>query len=83
MDMNLQKQMAFNEKLDKLLEETQKKPSNYDIIFTKNSEFKKQHTLLQVKFKASALNGQKRSRLMVGCCSKHFPKGYWEGSQEV
>ncbi len=39
---NLQKQMAFNEKLNKLLEEIQKKkPFNYDIVFTKNNEFKK------------------------------------------
>jgi hypothetical protein len=39
--------MAFNEKLNKLLEEIQKKkPYNYDITFTKNSEFKKQNTLL-------------------------------------
>ncbi len=34
--------MALNEKLNKLLEEIQKKkPFNYDIIFLKNSEFKK------------------------------------------
>jgi len=47
MGKNLQKQMAFNEKLIKLLEETQKKkPFNYDIVFTENSEFKKQNTLL-------------------------------------
>ncbi len=45
--------MAFNEKLNKLLEEIQKKkPFNYDIVFGENSEFKKQNTLLQVKFKA-------------------------------
>jgi len=42
MDRNLQKQMAFNEKLNKLLEETQKKkPFNYDIIFIENIKFKK------------------------------------------
>jgi len=47
MDKNLQKQMAFDEKLNKLLEETQKKkPFNYDIVFTKKKEFKKQNTLL-------------------------------------
>jgi hypothetical protein len=56
MGKNLQKQMAFNEKLIKLLEETQKKkPFNYDIVFTENSEFKKQNTLLQVKFKALSM----------------------------
>jgi uncharacterized protein with von Willebrand factor type A (vWA) domain len=34
--------MAFNEKLNKLLEEIQKKKLfNYDIVFIKNSEFKK------------------------------------------
>jgi hypothetical protein len=39
--------MAFNEKLNKLLEETKKKkPFNYDIVFGKNSEFKKQNILL-------------------------------------
>jgi hypothetical protein len=39
MDKNLQKQMAFFEKLNKLLEEIQmKKPSNYDIVLRKNSE---------------------------------------------
>ncbi len=45
MDRNLQKQMAFNEKLNKLLEETQKKkPFNYDIVFGEfgeNGEFNK------------------------------------------
>ncbi len=42
MDSNLQKQMAFDEKLNKLLEETQKKkPINYDIVFGENSEFMK------------------------------------------
>ncbi len=45
--------MAFNEKLNNLLEEIQKKkPFNYDIVFGKNSEFKKQNTLFQVKLKA-------------------------------
>ncbi len=34
MDKKLQKQIAFNEKLNKLLKEIQKKkPFNYDIIF--------------------------------------------------
>jgi hypothetical protein len=48
--------MAFNEKLNKLLEETQKKkPFNYDIVFGENSEFKKHNILLQVKFKALSM----------------------------
>jgi hypothetical protein len=35
-------QLAFNEKLNNFLKETQKtKPCNYDIVFTKNNEFKK------------------------------------------
>jgi hypothetical protein len=39
--------MAFNEKLNNLLEETQKKKSsNYDIVFGENSEFNKQNILL-------------------------------------
>jgi hypothetical protein len=56
MDRNLQKQMVFNEKLNKLLEKTQKeKPFNYDIIFGENSQLWKQNTLLQVKFKALSM----------------------------
>jgi len=48
--------MAFNEKLNKLLKETQKKkPFNYDIVFTKNNEFKKHNILLQIKFKALSI----------------------------
>jgi hypothetical protein len=39
--------MAFNEKLNKLLEETRmKKPFNYDVLFGENFEFKKHNTLL-------------------------------------
>jgi hypothetical protein len=42
MDRNLQKWMAFNEKLNKLLEETQnKKPFNCGTIFKENNEIKK------------------------------------------
>ncbi len=45
--------MAFNENLQKLLKEAQGiKPFDYDNVFKKNSELKKQHTLLQVKLKA-------------------------------
>jgi hypothetical protein len=56
MDRNLQKQKAFNEKLQKLLKETQKvNPFNYDIVFKENSEFKKHNTLLQVKLKALSM----------------------------
>ncbi len=56
MNRNLQKQMAFNEKLQELLEETQRiKPFNYDSVFTKNSEFKKHNALLQVKLKALSM----------------------------
>jgi hypothetical protein len=56
MDRNLQKQKAFNEKLQKLLEETQKvNPFNYDIVFKENNEFKKHNTLLQVKLKALSM----------------------------
>ncbi len=48
--------MAFNEKLNKLLEETQKKkPFNYDTIFGENSEFNKHNILLQVKLKALSM----------------------------
>ncbi len=58
-DKNLQKQMAFNEKLNKLMEEIQKKkPFNYDIVFTKNNDFKKQNTLLQIKLKALSMEGK-------------------------
>jgi hypothetical protein len=42
MDKKIQKQMAFNEKLNKLLEETKKvKAFNYDNVFIENSEYKK------------------------------------------
>ncbi len=48
--------MAFNEKLQKLLEETQKvKPFNYGIVFKENNEFNKHNTLLQVKFKVLSM----------------------------
>jgi len=48
--------MAFNEKLNKLLEETKKKkPFNYDIVFRKNNEFRKHDTLLRVKLKAPSM----------------------------
>jgi hypothetical protein len=49
-------QMAFNEKLNKLLEKTWRvKPFNYDNVFTKNNEYEKQNTLLQVKLKALSM----------------------------
>jgi len=49
--------MAFNEKLQKLLEEAQGvKPFNHDNVFRKNNEFKKQHTLLHVKLKALSMD---------------------------
>jgi len=55
--------MAFNEKLNKLLEETWRvKPFNYDNVFTKNNEYKKQNTLLQVKLKALS-RGEKNADL--------------------
>jgi hypothetical protein len=38
--------MAFNEKLNKLLEDIKKKPFNYDILFGENSEFRKHNILL-------------------------------------
>lgn len=45
--------MAFNEKLQKVLKEAQGiKPFNYDNVFTKNNELKKEHNFLRVKFKA-------------------------------
>jgi len=48
--------MAFNEKLNKILEEIQKKkPFNYDIVFRENNEFKKHNILLQVKLKALSM----------------------------
>jgi hypothetical protein len=53
MDGKLQKHMAFNEKLNKLLEETRRiKPFNYDNVFTKNNEFKKYNILLEVKLES-------------------------------
>ncbi len=53
MDNNLQKQLVFIENLNKLLKEIQqKKPFNYNVVFGKNSEFRKHNTLLQLKLKA-------------------------------
>ncbi len=54
MDKNLQKHMALNEKLNKLLEETQKKKP-FNIVFGENNEFKKYNTLLQIKLKALSM----------------------------
>jgi hypothetical protein len=48
--------VAFNEKLNKILKEIQKKKLfNYDIVFGKNSEFMKHNILLQVKLKALSM----------------------------
>ncbi len=54
MDKNLQRQMAFNERLEKVLEAAQGiKPFNYDNVFKESNELKKQqHNLFQVKLKA-------------------------------
>jgi hypothetical protein len=39
--------MAFNEKLNKYIEEIRRvKPFNYDSVFIENNEFKKQNTLI-------------------------------------
>ncbi len=82
MDINLQKQMAFNEKLQKLLEETKRvKPFNYDNVFIQNSEFKKQNILLQVT--QGIVNGGKRCRYVVGCSIGYCSKRYWKGLQKV
>ncbi len=63
--------MAFNENLNKLLKEIQKKkPFNYDIVFTENSEFKKQNTLLQVKLKASSME-------------EKDPNLWWDAVQDI
>ncbi len=48
--------MAFNEKLEKLLKEAHGvKFFNYDSVFMEKNEFKKQHTLFQVNFKALSM----------------------------
>jgi len=48
--------LAFNEKLNKLLEETQKtNPFNYDTTFIENNEFKKHNIFLQIKLKALSM----------------------------
>jgi hypothetical protein len=47
------KQITFNEKLHKLLEETKKvKPFNFDSVFIENNEFKKKNILRKIKLKA-------------------------------
>jgi hypothetical protein len=73
--------MAFNEKLNKLLEEIEKKKTfNYDIVFGYNNQFMKQNTSCKIQ---SIINGGKRCKLVVGCDSIHCSKGYWEGPQKV
>jgi hypothetical protein len=53
MEFFLQMHMAFNERLQHVLKQAQGiKPFNYDIVFKEKNELKKQHSLLQVKFKA-------------------------------
>jgi hypothetical protein len=66
MDENLQRQMAFNEKLHKLLEEAQGiKPFNYDNVFGKNNELKK---IKSSSSKTQGIdNGRKGCRFVVGC----------------
>jgi hypothetical protein len=47
MDKTLQRQMVFNEKLQKLLEKAQGiKPFNYNNVFREKNKLKKQHILL-------------------------------------
>ncbi len=59
MDKKLQKQMIFNKRLQKVLEEAQGiKSFNYDNVFKKNNELNKQHNLLQVKFKALTMKNK-------------------------
>ncbi len=63
--------MAFNEKLQKLLEEVDKVNCfNYDNVFTKNNEFKKQIILIQVKLKALLMEVCKS---VVGCSVGYNP----------
>ncbi len=74
--------MAFNEKLNKLLEEIQKKkPFNYDIVFTKNNEFKKQNFFFQAKFKA--LSMEEKNADLWWDVIHNIVKKDWEGLQEV
>jgi hypothetical protein len=57
--------------LQKLLDETQKvKPLNYDSVLRKNSELKKQNTLLYVKFNAFSMEEK----------DANF---WWDGVQDV
>jgi hypothetical protein len=45
--------MVFNKRLQKVLKEAQRiKSFDYDNVLKKNNELKKQHSLLQLKFKA-------------------------------
>ncbi len=70
--------MAFDEKLQKLLEEAQRfKPFNYDSIFRENNEFRKQHTLHQVQLKALSME-EKDVDLwwdVMQDCLKRYQKG--------
>ncbi len=82
MDRNLQKHMVFNEKLNKLLEQNQKKkPFSYDIAFIENNEFKKYNTLLQVKLKALSMQ-EKGVDLRWDVIQDIVQKGYREGCRK-
>ncbi len=49
----MQKQNIVNERLQQTIGQAQGiKPFNYDNVFKKNNELKKQHGLLQIKLKA-------------------------------
>jgi hypothetical protein len=75
--------MAFNEKLQKSLKETMRvKPFNCDSVFTKNSEFKKHNTLLQVKFKALSME-EKDEDMWWDAIYNIYSEKYWKDLKKV
>jgi hypothetical protein len=59
--MHKWKQVAFNDKLNKFLEETQRvKPFNYDSVFIDNSEYKKQNTSSKTQIRLNTLSMEER-----------------------
>ncbi len=86
MDKKLQRHMAFNEKLQKLLEDAQGiKLFNYDNVLKSNNEFKKQHTLLKVKLKALTMEENDANLWWdeVQILSRKILERYVEGMKEM
>ncbi len=76
MDKNLQKQMAFNENLNKLLEETKKKKTFQLWYYLYKKKYIQEVEYFTLGKTQGTINGGKKCKLMVGCSSRHCPKRY-------